>query len=71
MMNGDQMNGWGWGGMALMALVVVAIVVLVVWAISSRTGEAGGARAVLDTRLARGEINAEEYRRLLDTLQRP
>ena len=70
-MNGDAMNGWGWGGMALMALVVVAIVVLVVWAISSRTGETGGARAVLDARLARGEIDAERYRQRLDALQRP
>ena len=39
MMNGYDMNGWGWAGMTLMAVVTVAIVGLVVWAIARRPGD--------------------------------
>jgi putative membrane protein len=42
-----------------------------VWAVRRFTGgRAGGdARRILDERFARGEIDAEEYRRRLETLQ--
>jgi hypothetical protein len=36
MMNGNDMTGWSWLGMAAMAIVMIAIVGLVVWGITSR-----------------------------------
>ena len=66
------MNGWGWLGMTLMVLVTVAIVGLIVWAVVRRPGELGAAepsaREQLDARLARGEIDTQEYRARLDAL---
>jgi putative membrane protein len=74
MMNGDEMNGWGWVGMSLMAVVTIAIVGLVVWVIARRPGEpqvhAPSAREQLDARLASGAIDTEEYRKRLDALRR-
>ncbi len=71
-MNGYDMNGWGWVGMTLMAIVTIAIVGLVVWAIARRPGDPQvrglSARDQLDTRLARGEIDTEEYRERLEAL---
>ena len=72
-------GGWGWGswaGMGVMMLLVTGVVVgLVVWAAlwatrsttSHRSLETP--RAVLDRRLAAGEIDADEYaaaRRLIE-----
>jgi putative membrane protein len=72
MMDGYDMNGWGWLGMTLMVLVTVAIVGLVVWAVARRPSETQGrepsAREQLDARLARGEIDTQEYRERLDAL---
>lgn len=71
-MDGYDMNGWGWLGMTLMVLVTVAIVGLVIWAVARRPGEMLGrepsAREQLDARLARGEIDTQEYRERLDAL---
>jgi uncharacterized membrane protein len=64
MMNGYGMNGWGWAGMTLMTVLTVAIVGLVVWAVTS--DRKARARDLLDGRLARGEISAEEYRERLE-----
>ena len=71
MMNGYDMNGWGWLGMTLMVVVTVAIVGLIIWAIVRRPGElraAAPAREHLDARLAGGEIDTQEYRERLDAL---
>lgn len=66
------MNGWGWLGMTLMVIVTVAIVGLVIWAVVRRPGELRvgepSAREQLDARLARGEIDTQEYRERLDAL---
>lgn len=54
-----------WGGLAAAA----------VWAVRSVTGshkaqpEADSARAILDARLARGEISVEEYRQIVAELE--
>ena len=67
--HGDHMDGgWHWGVMALMLLVLVAVIALAVWFVrSSRTPPAGGSgdptpRAILDRRLAQGEITPDEHR---------
>lgn len=73
-MNGYDMNGWGWGGMTLMAVVTVAIVGLVVWVIARRSADpqahALSAHEQLDQRLASGAIDPQEYRERLDSLRR-
>jgi uncharacterized membrane protein len=70
MMNGYDMNGWGWAGMTLMAAVAIAIVGLVVWAIARRPQLRDlSAREQLDARLASGAIDTEEYRKRLDALR--
>lgn len=73
-------GGWGWGSWLLMSLMMLVIVVLVAWGLLLlwRASEAPAARtspapartpeAILAERLARGEIDAEEYRERLDAL---
>ena len=75
-------GGWAWWQAGLMWLAMIAFWALLIWAvyalvtgISRRPGEPegrggpdGGARRILDERLARGEIDAEEYQRLRDLL---
>jgi putative membrane protein len=72
MMDGYDMNGWGWFGMTMMVIVTVAVVGLVVWAIARRPGDLQtrepSAREQLDARLARGEIDTQEYRERLEAL---
>lgn len=78
MMNGYY-GGMGWGGWVLMALVMVAFWALVVYAIvalfrgngtssSIETGHPTDPRRILDERLARGEIQLEEYQARKDAL---
>lgn len=77
-----MMNGWdtgmGAGGWILMIILWVAVIVLIVWAIGrlfpprgatdSREVAKDHADEILDRRLARGEIDTEEYSRLRDAL---
>ena len=77
MMNGWD-NGMGAGGWVLMIFAWVALLGLVVWAISrlfptrpggdSREQTAETPEEILDRRLARGEIDTDEYARLRDAL---
>jgi putative membrane protein len=71
---GGHMGTGGWVLMSLFILLLVvaitAIVVVLARNLTSRPG-AGTARAVLDERLARGEIDVEEYRRRRELLERP
>jgi putative membrane protein len=76
-------GGWAWWQAGLMWIAMIAFWVFVVWAIyalvtgiTRRSGEPGrggqqpgDARRILDERLARGEIDTEEYRRLRDVLE--
>jgi putative membrane protein len=73
-------NGMGWGGWLLMSLTTVGFWALVVFGIVAlfRGTRDGGtqsmpsreseAQHILDERFARGEIDAEEYRRRLEVL---
>ncbi len=71
-------NGMGAGGWVLMILAWVALIGLVVWAISrlfparsagdSREQTTETPEEILDRRLARGEIDTDEYARLRDAL---
>ena len=72
-------NGMGAGGWVLMILAWVALLGLIVWAISrlfpTRPGGESREQKTLETpeeilagRLARGEIDTDEYARLRDAL---
>jgi putative membrane protein len=75
-------GGWAWWQAGLMWLAMIAFWALLIWAvyalvtgITRRPGEPeghggqdGAARRILGERLARGEIDAEEYQRLRDLL---
>src|SRR5919197_1828584 len=70
----DHMNGWGWTMMTVWSLVWVGFLGVIVWATVHwvRTGSADAAvesrsgrspAELLDERLARGEIDVDEYER--------
>ncbi len=76
-------GGWPFWEVALMWVGMIAFWGLLIWAVyalitsaTRRTGpeprgeehRGDDARRILDERLARGEIDAEEYRRLRDVL---
>jgi hypothetical protein len=68
MMNGYDMNGWSWFGMASMVVFTLVIVALIFWA--SRRWQGGpSAREELDRQLAGGKIDTVEYRERLDALR--
>ena len=71
-------NGVDWWGWLLMALGMVVFWGFVIWAVwtfatsmtrrpDGRSGP-GDPKRILDERLARGEIDPEEYRRLRDLI---
>ncbi len=72
-----DVGGWGWfamsAGMILFWVVVIAAVVLLVRALNhpqehTHTPVAPAPEDILRRRLARGEIDEDEYRRRLNTL---
>lgn len=73
---GGPWSWWHWiGGLIMMLAFWGGLATLIVLAVRSFAGfrqtqaEAGSARAILDARLARGEISVEEYRRLIAELE--
>ena len=78
----DHMAGSGWWGV-LMAVMMVAIVALIIWAVVVVTRghhqapapppaqqiPGSDAQAILDRRLANGEVDVDEYHRLSDALR--
>ncbi|MEU6982090.1 SHOCT domain-containing protein [Streptomyces sp. NPDC046324] len=76
---GDGMNGWGWfamsAGMVLFWGLLITIAVMLFRTLDRAAerprglGPATSAEQILGERLARGEIDEEEYRRLLTTLR--
>ncbi|MBB5916716.1 putative membrane protein [Nocardia transvalensis] len=72
---GNGMSGWGYGLMVtnmiiFWVVVITAIVVLVRYlGAASPHRDGPGPRRVLASRYARGEIDEDEYRRRLRTLE--
>ena len=80
MMNGYTMSGWGWLLMTLGMLGFWALVAVLALALLRRPGQPDqqrqpdqpprpGAEDILAERLARGELDPDEYRQRLQTLQ--
>ena len=76
-------SGWAWWQAGLMWLAMIAFVALLIWLVYALvTGALGrtqqptrgqeqrgdDARRILDERLARGEIDIEEHKRLRDVI---
>ncbi|NIA24444.1 MAG: SHOCT domain-containing protein [Gammaproteobacteria bacterium] len=65
------MEGWGWGAAVFMGMLAALFIALLVWFIVSLAGRRDDtsapsaspsrARALLDERYARGEIERDEY----------
>lgn len=62
-----QMGVGGWLGMVALWVVVLAAVI---WAVTRMFPVQRDPRAVLDARLARGEIDAVQYRLVREELER-
>jgi putative membrane protein len=77
-------SGWAWWQAGLMWLAMIAFWALLIWLIyalvTGATGRGrrpergeergdGDARRILDERLARGEVDLEEYQRLRDVIE--
>jgi putative membrane protein len=77
-------SGWAWWQASLMWLPMIAFWALLIWLIyalvTGATGRGrrpergeergdGDARRILDERLARGEVDLEEYQRLRDVIE--
>jgi len=63
----------GFGGMGFGGILWIVLIGVVIWAIvkagaRTSTPSTDSARALLDTRLARGELSIEEYRKLREVL---
>ena len=80
MMNGCAMSGWGWLLMTLGMLSFWALVAVLAVALLRRPDQPDqqrqpgqqqrpGTEKILAQRLARGEIDPDEYRQRLQTLQ--
>ncbi len=67
---------WGWGGWLLMTLGMIGVWAALIWAVVVMVRAGSGAASppeptaeeIVARRLARGEIDEAEYRRLLHTL---
>jgi putative membrane protein len=74
MMDGWDMNGWGWGWMTIMMVIGVLLVFLLVRtffresALGPRSEDRLTADQILAQRLARGEIDEADYQRRLAAL---
>ncbi|MFF8603141.1 SHOCT domain-containing protein [Streptomyces sp. NPDC015232] len=76
---GDGMNGWGWfamsAGMVLFWGLLITVAVMLLRSLDRAAqrprglGPAASAEQILGERLARGEIDEEEYRRRLTALR--
>jgi len=63
-----EMSWWMWfPGL----LVIGALIAFGVWAVGRFTRQIGGPRRILEERMARGEIDVEEFERRRATLEGP
>ena len=76
-MSWHWMGGWGWAMMSFGFLFWISLIALGVWAIGHNAREGRAAvdpeatpQDILDRRFARGEIDADAYRRAVETLAR-
>jgi uncharacterized membrane protein len=73
---GNHVGTRGWIFSILGTLIILGLIVaLIVWAVSTRgdrsgsaTRASGSAREILDRRIAGGELTAEQYEQLRETL---
>ncbi|MER6630294.1 SHOCT domain-containing protein [Streptomyces sp. NPDC000987] len=74
---GHDVSGWGWfamsAGMILFWVLIITVAVLLFRTLNgpqehTRTPSTPSAEDILRERLARGEIDEDEYRRRLDAL---
>ncbi|MGA7670487.1 MAG: hypothetical protein WBW04_08685 [Nitrolancea sp.] len=76
----NMTSGWGWFGMTAMMLLWIAIIALGIYFVTramahsthdvhTTTPDQDRSMSLLRERLARGEINEEEFRRVINTLQ--
>lgn len=71
-------GGMGWGSWLTASVMMLAFLALIVVVVSALAGDSRGAfrvgrpaaKDVLDGRLARGEIDVDEYTRTLDVLRK-
>lgn len=82
--DGGYHGDWGWGGWLVMSLTMLAFLALVgwgvflIWRATAHPPQAGPQRPesrptaeeILAERVARGEIDVDEYRIRLDALKR-
>lgn len=54
-------DGWSWTMGVGMVIVWAAVIVGGVWLVARLLGPTGNARRILEERLARGEIDPEEF----------
>lgn len=77
----NHMNGWGWTMMILWTVLWIGFLAAVAWAIvqwvrggtpvSGSSPSSKTARELLDERLARGELDLDEYERRRRAIERP
>jgi len=60
--SGMSWMGWMVGGSIVFWVAIIALAVFAITRLAPRREHGGDALAVLDQRLARGEIDADEYR---------
>ncbi|MEV8436070.1 SHOCT domain-containing protein [Actinosynnema sp. NPDC051121] len=67
-------NGYGYGGVMMILIGLLLLggaVAITVLATRRAPDDSASAQRILEARLARGEIDAEEFRRLRDLLRTP
>lgn len=68
-------HGWGMGGVVLWWIIGIALVALIVWTVARLGGGSAhpprseSPEETLKSRFARGEIDEEQYRRMLRELR--
>ena len=72
-MGWHDMDGWNWTWMTIVMVAFWLGIALLFWSLlrRDRDGASHGAEETLRQRMARGDIDIEEYERRLDALHHP